>query len=125
MERDEARARLLAELSRHVGDGEAIGMGELFQAVFQTPWRNRINDTRALRAIVTELREDGVAICSDDRGYWLAAAGAELEDYCRRLRASALRKLRQEARLRRLALPQLMGQMALELGAEGPANEIA
>jgi hypothetical protein len=110
-------------LTRHIGPGNGIGMGELYHAATGKPWANRINDTRVLRKIITELRRDGAAICSDvANGYYLAQTAEDLSAHCGRLRKSALKKLALEARLRRIALPDLVGQIALELG-NGGAHE--
>jgi hypothetical protein len=67
-----------------------------------------------LRAIITRLRRQGLPICSQSRtaggGYYLAAAGSELEDYCKRLRKKALKGLCIEALLRQTTLPELLGR---------------
>ncbi len=80
---------------------------------------HRINGTRALRAIITRLRRQGPPICSQSRtaggGYYLAAAGSELEDYCERLRKKALKGLCIEALLRQTTLPELLGQIILSV----------
>lgn len=118
-EREHYKGVLLRILSRHVGSGRKIGMGELYQEVFGAAWANRINDTRALRALITELRHEGIPICSvADRtggGYYLASAGSEVNAYCERLRTTALKKLKMEAQIRNISLPQLLGQMAMNL----------
>jgi hypothetical protein len=121
-------ARLLSELTHHVGRHNAIGMGELYELVFQDPWANRINDTRKLRTVITELRKQGVAICSycssSSGGYYLASSGSsEMRDYLKRLRLRALKALVLEAKMRRIALPELLGQMQLEL--DGGYHEAA
>lgn len=121
-EKAEIKARLLSVLTRHPGRGRAIGMGELYEAVYGRPYSNRINGTRALRTLVTELRRDGVPICSTadqaGGGYYLASAGSDLDDYCRRLRSQGLRKLVLEAKLRRLTLPCLLNEIQLRLNSE-------
>jgi hypothetical protein len=114
-------ARLLGEITHHVGKHNSIGMGELYEIVFREPWENRINDTRRLRTVITELRRQGVAICSDcspsGGGYYVASAGSsEMKDYLARLRKRAIKALALEAKLRRISLPELLGQMELELG---------
>jgi len=117
-EREAAKARLLKEITLHVGGSRSIGMGELYEKVFMETYAHRINDTRRLRTIVTELRRDGVPIvsvsASSGGGYFLASAGSELAGYCRRLRNQALKKLAMEAKLRKMTLPELMGQLILE-----------
>lgn len=121
-EREKYRTQLLVQLAQHVGSSRTIGMGELYQAVFGEPWRHRINDTRRLRTIITELRRDGIPIVSMSSsaggGYYLASAGSELNGYCQRLRNQALKKLAMEARLRKMTLPDLMGQMILEVTSD-------
>ena len=111
--------RLLMEMARHNGPNRKIGMGELFEAVYQESWGNRINDTRAIRTLITDLRREGVAIGSkksrSDGGYWLMSTASELDEYCSRLTDEAIKKLGQAARLRNIALPTLLGQMALDL----------
>ncbi len=122
------RARLLAELSRHVGEVNAIGMAELFEAVFGENWRNRINDTRKLRSLVTMLRREGVPICSvssrSGGGYYLAAAGSELRGYTERDKRRALRILARVSRIEKISLPELLGQMRIRMEGSD-AKEIA
>jgi hypothetical protein len=119
----ELRARLLEVLTAHVGRENAIGMGELYEEVYGRSWRNRINDTRALRVLVTDLRERGVRICSrigrGEGGYYLASAKSEMKDYVERLKLQALRKLARAAELEKMSLPELLGQMQLNLKERG------
>ena len=126
MKRIELKNRLLATLSRHIGRSKAIGMAALYEEVFQKEWQDKINDTRKLRDLITELRREGVPICSVTTtaggGYYLASAGSELEAYCAKLRTQALRKLALEAKLRRMTLPELLGQLTLNLTG-GSLNE--
>jgi len=124
LEREQAKSRLFMELTRHIGKGRVIGMGELYQKVFQEPWEHRINDTRQLRKLITDLRtgKDGPpqpicsSCCAIGPGYYLAQTGPELQGYIARIEKQALRKLGQAARLRRIPLAKLLGQLALELG---------
>jgi hypothetical protein len=113
---------LMKVMSHHHGRARAISMTALHQAVFGRQVGDKINGTRRLRELVTRLKDDGVPICSksdsDGGGYYLASAGSDLEDYCRRLRAQALRKLAIEAKLRRMALPELLGQISVALARE-------
>lgn len=116
---DQYKAKLLAELSRHVGEVNAIGMAELFEVVFCENWQNRINDTRKLRSLVTMLRREGVPICSvssrSGGGYFLAAAGSELRGYTERDKRRALRILARVSRIEKISLPELLGQMRLRM----------
>jgi hypothetical protein len=123
----EHRNRLLAELTGHIGSANAIGMAELFAAVFDRSWDNRINDTRDLRHLVTLMRDEGIPICSvasqDGGGYYLAAAGSELTSYLRRNERRALLILQRNARIKRVSLPNYLGQIRLEM--EGENGEAA
>ena len=118
-QKDYQKYRLLQELSGAVGKSRAVGMERLHRAVYGKPLTDKINGTRALRRLVTELRRDGVPICSVSNasggGYYLASASSDLEDYCRRIRGQALKKLKMEANLRKMALPALLHQIQLNL----------
>jgi len=111
---DECRHRLLAELTSHIGEMNAIGMPALYQAVYDRPWSDRINDTRRVRRLVTAARHDGMPICSDNTGYWLSQAGSEVEDYTTRLKRAALKKLRIVSRIKKISLPKLCGQLEFD-----------
>ena len=115
----ETRNRLLAEMSSHIGKQNAVGMAPLYKTVFDRPWDNRINDTRALRNLVTILREEGIPINSvtsqSGGGYYLAAAGSELADYLRRNERRALRVLKRNATIKKVSLPNYLGQIRLEM----------
>ena len=122
----EYRHRLLAELTSHVGECNAIGMPALYQTVFDRPWRDRVNDTRHVRKLITIMRGEGVPICSvssNGGGYYLAAAGSELASYLRRDKFRALRILKRDAAILKISLPNYLGQLKME--AEGNKDEAA
>ncbi len=112
-----ARQRLYALMLRHVGPDSKVGMGELYEQVFEKPWRHRINDTRQLRRLITDMREDGMPVLSNTDGYWIAASSSELNDWCEKDKARALAILARIARIRKISLPEYLGQMQLELEA--------
>jgi len=120
--REKLKSRLLEIMIGHIGRSKAIGMGELYEQVFGRPYNNRINDTRRLRSLITELRKDGKGICSastkEGSGYWIASADSELRDYCSKLRKKAFKILRMESNIMAISMPELMGQMELELNWE-------
>lgn len=123
---DEYRHRLLAELTSHVGKANAIGMPALYQAVFDRPWSNRINDTRRIRTLITIMRNEGVGICStasNGGGYYIAAASSELADYLKSDKFRALRILKRDAAMLKMSLPAYLGQLKME--AEGGNVETA
>ena len=123
MGESERRNAILSALASHIGAANAIGMGELYELVYGEGWENRINDTRALRKLITDLRAEGVPICSDASsdggGYYLAAAGSELAGYLRRSERRALLILMRNARIKKISLPDYLGQMKLNMEGEG------
>jgi hypothetical protein len=115
---DEAKGRLLDALFDHVGKENAVGMDILYQKVFDKKALHKINDTKELRKLITAIRGQGRAIASvcssNGGGYYVPRAGSELEDYlARMLHRPALRKLAMEAKIRKISLPKLIGQMSL------------
>ena len=83
-ELDAYKAKVLGMLINHIGRVNAISMAQLFGKEISE--RGLISDTRELRDLITKLRNEGVAICSSvsesGGGYYLAAAGSELRDFC-------------------------------------------
>lgn len=79
---------------------------------------------RNVRAAVESLRRDGHPICATpETGYYIAESEAELSETLAFLRARAMTSLSQIARIRRVSLPVLMGQMQIELQAEAEAEQ--
>lgn len=121
MNKAEIKYKVLSILSTRVGRNKAINMVDLYTEVFGGPPKTSISGTREIRKVVEMLRREGLPICSfrgkGENGYYLAAAGVELEEYCRRLRREALKKLAMEAKLRKQTLPQLLGEIALNIQA--------
>jgi len=106
--REQLAARLLARLAeRHIGKARGIGAEQLAHSL-------QISE-RTLRALVSMLREGGTAIsATPDTGYYIAETPEELEESCEFLRSRAMHSLRMEAQLRRIPLPDLLGQLHLE-----------
>ena len=97
---------LLVKLSGHLGADQGI-TGKALAAWFNWP-------TRDVRKYVSQLREQGTAVCGHpSTGYFIANTPDELEASCRFLRARAMHSLSLEARLRRVSLPTLLGQINL------------
>lgn len=96
-----------------------VNMAELYEQVFDRPCGHAINDSRELRHLITRMRRDGVPIVSSDRseggGYRLAEGPDDLERFCARFRRRGLASLSVEAALRKKSLPELLGQLALEV----------
>lgn len=96
----------LTVLSRHIGKGNGIGIRRLAAELNV--------EERQARKLVSDLREDGHAVCGTPKdGYYIAADAAELEETCEFLRGRAMHSLRLESRLRKIPLPDLLGQIHL------------
>jgi hypothetical protein len=115
------RNRLKSAMFDHVGEINAISMTALYEAVFARPWNNKINDTRALRTLITALREDGVPICSTSSqhggGYYIAAATSEFVAFLRKAERRALLILMRNAKMKKVSLPEYLGQLKLDMEA--------
>jgi len=98
---------VLLVLQRHLGAASGITAAAIAAELFTSE--------RDVRHCVTELREDGIAVCAHPRsGYFIAATAEELEDTCQFLRSRALHSLTLESKLRHVPLPDLLGQMRLK-----------
>jgi hypothetical protein len=119
MNKAEAKVKILTIMSRHMGMEKAIGMGELHEQVFGEPWRNRINDTRMIRALITELRYNGALIgevrTREGGGYYQARSSHELSQFFSRRKKEALKKFDMIAKMQKISLDELLGQMRLNL----------
>lgn len=127
MENTMKKYLILSILSRHTGKERAIGMGELYERVFDKPWNHRINDTRPLRDIITEMRFEGQPIGSvrnrNGGGYYMATRSShELTEMTGKIEAEGLRKIRMAAAMKRITLGELLGQMRLNL-QEGKSGD--
>ncbi len=70
---------------------------------------------RRVRSYISLLRGDGYAICGTPQtGYYMAQTAEELEQTCRFLRARAMHSLVLESKLRKIPLPDLLGQLHLK-----------
>jgi biotin operon repressor len=95
-----------AALSRHRGRDNGITAcqlaGELGMA------------ERTLRHFISDLRDEGIAVCGHPTtGYYIADTADELERTCAFLRSRAMHSLVLESRLRKIPLPDLIGQLRL------------
>ena len=98
---------LAALLSRQIGKGNGVTASALAAALGTT--------TRAVRHLVTELREEGTAVCGHPAtGYFIAANSEELEATCAFLRSRAMHSLKLESTLRHVPLTDLLGQLRLK-----------
>lgn len=97
---------LLGYLQSHIGRDKGVTCAQI--AVFIN-WSER-----DVRKFVSELREEGEAVCGHPaNGYFIAETAGELNDSCQFLRSRAMHSLTLEARLRKISLPALLGQLNL------------
>jgi biotin operon repressor len=69
---------------------------------------------RRLRKLISEAREDGIAICGKPAsGYFMPVTPEELQETCAFLEHRALHSLRKLSRMKKVALPVLLGQLLL------------
>ena len=115
---DQAKMRLYMIMLQHIGPSQKIGMGELYEQVFGRPWNNRINDTRQIRMLITQMKKEGQAVMSSSSpingGYWIAASGSELDAFVKKDKLRALKILSRISNMKKVSLPELMGQMLIE-----------
>lgn len=77
---------------------------------------DQIVPERHVRKIIEGMRMDGLPVCAHpSKGYFWAANDAELEETVSFLKNRAITSLTQAARLQRMALPELIGQLALDI----------
>ena len=94
-------------MQNHIGKANAISGEDLARCLGTNP--------RQLRHMTDALIEDGIALCSHPaNGYWIAQNATELEATCQFHRSRALHELAKEAKLRKLTLPDLLGQLHLK-----------
>jgi len=94
-------------LYRHVGASNGVSASAIARALDMSE--------RRVRTLVSELREEGVAVCGHPKtGYFIALTPWELEETCAFLRRRALHSLTLESKLRKVPLPELLGQLRLK-----------
>lgn len=97
-------ADLLQLLSDHVGSENGLPAKMLGVILGITE--------RQVRELVSALRLEGVAVCGTPQtGYHIAANAAELDETCQFLRNRAMHSLQLESRLRKIPMPDLLGQL--------------
>lgn len=106
------RDTLLAALRRHIGRARGITAHALCREVLNAEPHGA--DERRLRDLVVELRLEGHHVCAHPSfGYFLAETPDELEETCAFLRARSMSGLQQIAAMKRVSIPDLIGQMRL------------
>lgn len=112
-ERDLTPSLVLDALGDYLGADNGITARDLVSKIcgVSTP-----AGERRLRSVIVALRKAGHPIGgTPETGYFTARTDAELDDTCEFLYARAMTTLEQVAVLRRVALPDLRGQLRLRL----------
>jgi len=105
---------VLDVLGDHVGPDNGISARDLVAKVCHV---TTAAGERQLRKVIEQLRLAGHAVAAHpSTGYFLAKTDADLDGTCEFLYARAMTSLAQVAALRRVALPDLRGQLRLSLG---------
>lgn len=119
-------AEVLAELEKHVGKSTGIHVRDLVARVTGLVATAAAQERRA-RELISELRQQGHRICGKpESGYFMAATHEELLETCDYLRRRALTGLVIESQMRRISMPELLGQINLSLDLnpqEGKPND--
>jgi biotin operon repressor len=102
-----SKTAVLNMLARHQGAENGIGAKRLAEQLDMSP--------RRLRKLISELRDDdGHAICGTPAtGYFMAVRPEELQASCAFLEHRALHSLRLLSRMKKVSLPDLLGQLKL------------
>lgn len=107
------RHSLLAVLSRHIGAANGVSATRLVAEITGVAVRDAACE-RYLREIIVKLRLDGYHVCAwPEAGYFMAADEEELNRQCYWLHDRAMTSLLQVAAMKRVALPDLRGQLRL------------
>jgi len=100
------KSDLMTVMEKHIGKSSGIKGSLLSLALDVT--------TRKVRSLITECREDGVAICGHPTtGYYVAKTAEELEETLVFLKRRALHSLKLASALSKLPLEDLVGQLHL------------
>lgn len=98
--------QVLNLLAQHQGADRGVSAVDLARRLGVPP--------RALRSLISVLRADGIAICSSPAtGYFMAVTPEELQESCAFLEHRALHSLRLLSRMKKVSLPNLLGQLRL------------
>lgn len=121
LDREQAKSRLLIEMTRHMGKARAIGAGELYEIVFEEPYEgNKITGTRRLRKLIEEVKYGdnptliAHSCCNIRPGYYMPV-GSEEREYREREDRKIKRKISRQARLFRVSDAAYAGQLALSM----------
>ena len=125
LEWEQAKSRLLLEMTKHIGKARAIVAGELFEIVFLRPYEgNKMTGCRDLRKLIEEVKYGPEAVfiahscCTIRPGYYLPSSDSERREYVARIERQVKRKIGRLARLNQVNAGDYAGQLALEIREE-------
>lgn len=101
-------------LESHVGADRAIPACDLWHKLTGQVVGDGVA-ARDMRSSIVALREAGWPVCSGPAGYFIAETAEELDESCKRLFKRGLTALKQVAAMRKRSLPDLAGQLGLEI----------
>lgn len=112
---------VLGVLGGHIGEKNGITARDLALKVWTPPTyggaaaeRPIRGVERVVRKLIQELRNEGFHICgTPDAGYFIAANAEELDRTCSFLYSRAMASLQQIARMKKVSVPDLRGQLKL------------
>lgn len=104
---------LLTVMQNHIGADNGIAANKLAEKLSGRLLHNE-HYKRRVRKVVAHLRSQGHHICATPKhGYFIAANEAELNETCEFLHDRAMSSLSQISAMKRVALPDLRGQLHL------------
>lgn len=125
-EYEQAKSRMLQEMTRHYGKNRAIGAGELFEKTFLRPYEgNKITGTRELRRLIEDVKYGDTPMliafscCNVRPGYYIPDSDGERREYFSREKKALKKKIGRLARLERMSAGDYANQLALSIRDEG------
>jgi biotin operon repressor len=101
------KTAVLDALRNHIGAANGITAEALASAIGM--------NKREIRAQVSALREEGIAVCGHPKtGYFIAANAEELDTTVEFLKSRAMHSLHLASRLTKIPLVDLLGQLKLK-----------
>ena len=121
LEREITPDTVLDALVRRVGAANGASARQLASQILGTPAEPA--DERRLRQVIEKLRNEGHAVCATpDEGYHHAANADDLNRTCVFLTRRAIASIRQVAAMKRVAMPDLYGQLGLPVPTTEQGN---
>ncbi len=109
---------LIELLGARRGEGNAISREKLCEALYPVP-------ERTIREVIKHLvTKHGIPIASGPNGYYTPITADEIRRCCDYYHRYAMASLEVEAKLRQVSLPELLGQIRMDLRAKALLAEL-